>query len=156
LNGFRNNWELVIAGPDENGYLNKIKTEARSLNLLEQIRFTGPVTGREKNALLHSADLFVLPSYSEGFSMSLLEAMACKIPVVATRMCNFPDVTMRQAGWECECTKESVHETLQEALQEDDLSRKQRGWNGHRLVKERYAWPGIVSTILQACDAHCG
>jgi glycosyltransferase involved in cell wall biosynthesis len=155
LNGAANGWELVIAGPDENGYLNEIKTTARALNLLDKIRFTGPVTGRAKIALLHSADLFVLPSYSEGFSMGLLEAMACKVPVVATQSCNFPDVTVRQAGWECESTRESVCGTLNEALREDDLARQQRGSNGYRLVKERYAWPAIVSTILQACDANC-
>jgi len=125
------------------------------LNLLEKIRFTGPVTGKAKVALLHSADLFVLPSYSEGFSVSLLEAMACKVPVVATQSCNFPDVTARQAGWECECTRESVRGTLDEAIREDDLARQQRGSNGYDLVKERYAWPAIVSTILQACDASC-
>jgi glycosyltransferase involved in cell wall biosynthesis len=155
LNGSGKGWELVIAGPDENGYLNEIQGAARGLNLLDKIRFTGPVTGRAKIALLHSADLFVLPSYSEGFSMSLLEAMACKVPVVATQACNFPDVTDRQAGWECQCSKESVGETLNTALREDDLARQQRGWNGYKLVAERYAWPAIVSTILEACNAYC-
>lgn len=155
LNGSGDGWELVIAGPDENGYLSEIKATARVLNLLDKIRFTGPVTGQTKNALLHSADLFVLPSYSEGFSMSILEAMACKVPVVATRSCNFPDITARQAGWECESTGESVSGTLNKALREDDLSRQQRGSNGYRLVEERYAWPAIVSTILQACDTCC-
>jgi glycosyltransferase involved in cell wall biosynthesis len=155
LNGAGYGWELVIAGPDENGYLNEIKATARGLNLLEKIRFTGPVTGRAKIALLHSADLFVLPSYSEGFSVSLLEAMACKVPVVATQSCNFPDVTAREAGWECEPTTESVCGTLNEALEEDDLARQQRGWNGYRLVGERYAWPAIITNILQACDACC-
>lgn len=154
LNGSSNGWELVIAGPDENGYLNEIKATARDLNLLDRIRFTGPVTGRTKIALLHSADLFVLPSYSEGFSVSLLEAMACKVPVVATRSCNFPDVTAQQAGWECECNCESVRGTLNEALREDDLARRQRGYNGYRLVGERYAWPTIVSTILHACETY--
>jgi glycosyltransferase involved in cell wall biosynthesis len=155
LNGSRNGWELIIAGPNENGYLNEIKEKARGLNLLNKIRFTGPVTGQAKIALLHSADLFVLPSYSEGFSMSLLEAMACKVPVVATQACNFPDVTDRQAGWECECTRESVSETLNIALREDDLARQQRGWNGYKLVAERYAWPAIVSAIVEACNACC-
>ncbi|HEX3624663.1 MAG TPA: glycosyltransferase [Verrucomicrobiae bacterium] len=155
LNGAGDGWELVIAGPDENGYLDEIKATARALNLLDRIQFTGPVTGQTKIALLHSADLFVLPSYSEGFSMSLLEAMACKVPVVATQSCNFPDVTVRQAGWECDCTRESVYGTLNEALREDDSARQQRGLNGYRLVAERYAWPAIVSTILEACSACC-
>ena len=155
LNGSSNGWELVIAGPDENGYLTEIKTLAQTLNLLDKIRFTGPVTGQTKTALLHSADLFVLSSYSEGFSMSLLEAMACRVPVVATQSCNFPDVTASDAGWECECTRESVCGTLNQALREDDLARQQRGQNGYRLVEKHYAWPAIVSTILKACDDYC-
>ncbi len=155
LNGAGNGWELVIAGPDENGYLNEIKATARGLNLVDKIRFTGPVTGRAKIALLHSADLFVLPSYSEGFSMSLLEAMACKVPVMATQACNFPEVTARQAGWECRCSRDSVSETLNNALREDDLARQQRGSNGYRLVTERYSWSAIVSTILEACNSVC-
>ena len=82
--------------------------------------------------------------------MSLLEAMACKVPVMATQACNFPEVTTRQAGWECQCNRESVSETLVNVLREDDLARQQRGRNGHRLVAERYSWSAIVSTILEA------
>ena len=148
-------WELIIAGPDENGYLNEIRELAQALGILEKVRFTGPVAGPAKNALLYSADLFVLSSYSEGFPMSLLEAMACEVPVVATRACNFPDITASQAGGECECTTESIISTLKNALLDDDLARKQRGQNGRRLVKEHYAWPTILSTLLQACATHC-
>ena len=155
LSQVHKNWEMVIAGPDENGYLNEVRVLAQALGLLGQVRFTGPVTGSAKNVLLYSADLFVLPSYSEGFPMSLLEAMACEVPVVATRACNFPDITASQAGWECECTTESIIDTLKNALLDDDLARKQRGQNGRRLVKERYAWPTILSTLLQACATHC-
>ena len=87
--------------------------------------------------------------------MSLLEAMACNVPVVAAQACNFPDVTDRQAGWECQCARESVSETLNRALQEDDLARQQRGSNGYKLIAERYSWPSIVSAILEACDTCC-
>ena len=155
LGPVRQNWEFVVAGPDEQGYLNEVRGLAGALDLHSEVRFTGPVTGRVKNALLYSADLFVLPSYSEGFAMSLLEAMACEVPVVATRACNFPDITASQAGWECECTTDSVAEILTHALLESDSARKQRGQNGRRLVRERYSWPVILKTLMQACTAHC-
>jgi glycosyltransferase involved in cell wall biosynthesis len=151
----RKQWELVIAGPDEQGYLAEIRRLAQVAGIGRQVCFTGAVTGRAKNALLHSADLFVLPSYSEGFSMSLLEALACEVPVVATRACNFPDVSAAAAGWECESTAESLTTTLREAIREGDSARRQRGQNGKRLVREHYSWPAILSQLLAACAAHC-
>lgn len=155
LSSAHKDWELVVAGPDEGGYLAKLKTLAGSLGLNGQVRFTGMVTGNIKKRLLYSADLFVLPSYSEGFSMSVLEAMACEIPVVASKACNFSEITNHDTGWECEPTAEAVFETLDRALREDDAARRQRGQNGRRLVQTKYAWPSIVRTLSDACAAHC-
>lgn len=151
----RNEWELVVAGPDENGHLGQVRKLAATLGGANEISFTGPVTGRAKIALLHSADVFVLPSYSEGFPMSLLEALACGVPVVASTACNFPEAAAAGAGWECETTAESVAGALRKAMREDSAGRAQRGRTGRSLVAERYAWPAIVETLVQACAAHC-
>lgn len=151
----RKDWELVIAGPDEQGYLAEIRKWAQAAHIEPQVRFTGAVTGQAKNVLLHSADLFVLPSYSEGFSMSLLEALACEVPVVATHACNFPDISAAEAGWECESTAESLTAALREAIREGESARRQRGQSGKALVRKGYSWPVILSRLLEACAAHC-
>ncbi|HWV99999.1 MAG TPA: glycosyltransferase [Candidatus Acidoferrum sp.] len=148
-------WELVVAGPDEHDYAGKLHKLAALLGLRGCVRFTGPVTGRTKTALLRSADLFVLPSYSEGFPLSVLEAMACSIPVVASCACNFPAITSCQAGWECEAELDSLTDTLRTALETGELERSDRGRNGRNLVERQYAWPPIISTLLEACSAHC-
>jgi len=44
---------------------------------------------------------------------------------------------------------------LSRALAEDSLARRQRGQNGRRLVQERYAWPAILATLLDACAIYC-
>ena len=151
----RKNWQLVIAGPDENGHLQHVRDLSRSLGLSERIWFTGPVTGSIKNQLLHSADLFVLPSYSEGFSMSLLEAMACEVPVVATRACNFPEVSASGAGWECDPELDSLTDTLRQALQAGETERKERGQKGCRLVETQYSWPALAARLVEACETYC-
>jgi len=148
-------WELVIAGPDERGYLSRLQDLARSLGIRDQLLFTGAVTAEPKKELLRSADLFVLPSRSEGFPMSLLEAMACSVPVIATSACNFPDITSAEAGWECEATMESLRQALAIARHAGEKERLQRGNNGRQLVARRYAWPSIISTLLQACSDYC-
>jgi glycosyltransferase involved in cell wall biosynthesis len=150
----RKDWELVIAGPDEGGHLAQLQQLARG-EQGERVIFTGPVTGGKKNALLHSADMFVLPSRSEGFPVALLEAMACELPVVATRECNCPEVGSAQSGWECDASVESMTTALQDALRASESERKARGQNGRRVVETRYALPRVASTLLEACAAHC-
>lgn len=155
LGAVRKDWELIIAGPDEQGYLTRVQQLAGELALQDQITLTGAVTGATKKALLYSADLFILPSYSEGFPVSLLEAMACGIPVVATQACNFPEVAKAEAGWECDATVESIADALRAAVLSSQSERKQRGKNARSLVEKGYSWPRIVSTLLEACAVHC-
>jgi glycosyltransferase involved in cell wall biosynthesis len=155
LSRFHKDWELVVAGPDEQGYLAKVKTLAASLSIDREARFTGAITGPAKAALLRSADLFVLPSYSEGFPMSLLEAMACQTPVLATRECNFPEISSCQAGWECDASLPSVARALETALNTDSGEREERGRNGRLLVERGYTWPGLLDRLLEACAACC-
>jgi glycosyltransferase involved in cell wall biosynthesis len=62
--------------------------------LQNTVTFTGEVSNVHE--FLQAADLFVLPSYSEGFSLSLLEAMACGLPVVSTRVGSAPETIVEQ------------------------------------------------------------
>jgi glycosyltransferase involved in cell wall biosynthesis len=149
------NWELVIAGPDERGHLAQIQALATDLGVRDQVIFTGPVTGEVKNRLLYSSDLFILSSYSEGFSVSVLEAMACGLPVIATHACNFPEISAKQAGWECDSNVDALAVTLRTALEASEAERREHGRNGRRLVETRYAWSAVIQTLQQACATHC-
>jgi glycosyltransferase involved in cell wall biosynthesis len=146
---------LIIAGPDEGGYATVVDNTIQQLGLKDAVRRIGKVSHEAKVKLLKSADLFVLPSYSEGFTSAILEAMACELPVVATRTCNFPDITGAQAGWECEPTVDSLVEALKMALLATESERRQRGQNGFRLVGTHYTWPAIINHLQQACTTYC-
>lgn len=84
LPGFR----LEIAG--DGPCRAELEHQANELSLTDRVRFLGAV--RDVPALLARARLFVLPSLTEGISLTLLEAMARGLPIVATRVGGNPEV----------------------------------------------------------------
>jgi glycosyltransferase involved in cell wall biosynthesis len=89
LKGF----EIVLAGPfDSPAEGHRIKSLIASLGLTDTVRITGPVSGALKESLFEAANIFVLPSYGEGLPLSMLEAMAYSLPVIATSVGGIPEV----------------------------------------------------------------
>jgi glycosyltransferase involved in cell wall biosynthesis len=80
--------ELLFAGPDE-GAARQLRHSAEHLGLARQVHFLGSVNGAEKEAAYAAADVVVLPSRSEGLSLTLLEALLRAKPVVCTDTCAF-------------------------------------------------------------------
>jgi glycosyltransferase involved in cell wall biosynthesis len=70
----------------------EIRRMAESLGLAEEVHFLGQ--RQDVPDLLQAMDIFVLPSYSEGLSLALLEAMAAGLPVIATAVGGNPEVAM--------------------------------------------------------------
>jgi glycosyltransferase involved in cell wall biosynthesis len=148
-------WEVVVAGPDEGGYLQTLRSLVRQLSLEKTVTFPGAFSGGQKIVLLKSADLFVLTSHSEGFSVALLEALACGLPVLATTPCNFPELATLGGGFECAPDLDAIARCLDQALAVSVEERRQRGNAGRRLVKDNYTWSAISQTIVEACEHHC-
>jgi glycosyltransferase involved in cell wall biosynthesis len=80
---------LVCAG---DGNRTAVARYAERLGISDAVKFTGWVGPSGKRALLESAAVYALPSYSEGIPMSLLEAMAAGVPVVASPVGGIPEV----------------------------------------------------------------
>ncbi len=73
---------IVGEGPDRD----RLEAKVRSLNIQKQVVFTGFITESEKADHYRLADAYVMPSKGEGFGIVFLEAMACGIPVVASKL----------------------------------------------------------------------
>ena len=91
---------LLIAGDDAGtGYRSTVEKLIRDSGVAHKVRLLGEVRGDRKFEVMRGADVFVLPSYSEGLPVAVLEAMACGVPVVVTSNCNLPEVSAADAGW---------------------------------------------------------
>lgn len=83
---------LVGDGPDREA----AEAEAERLGVARQVFFLGKLDSVAD--LLRSADLFLLPSSSESFGLAALEAMACGVPVLASRVGGLPEVVVDGEG----------------------------------------------------------
>ena len=97
---------------------------------------------------LNLADVFVAPSYYEPFGQVYLEAMAARVPVIATRSGGPLDFMVDDGpsanGWLCEVDDlESLAATLRHAIT-DEKERKCRGENALALVRSEYDWKEVA------------
>lgn len=138
---------LLIVGPDSDSYRSQIEKILTREDVLDKAVFTGTLTGNLKLAALNRADIFVLPSHSEGFSMSILEAMGCGLPVVITKQCHFPEVEQMQAGKIIDGDANELSEIILELLNNPQLCRKM-GKAGQKLVRDKYTWDDVTDKMI--------
>ena len=111
------------------------------------MHLVGPLHGARKYAALRSAACFCLPSRQEGFSIAILEAMACGLPVVISEECHFPEVAQSGAGRVVPLEPAALAAALGEVLEDRNAARRM-GDAGAQLVQSRYTWPGIAEQFL--------
>ncbi|MFT3913257.1 MAG: glycosyltransferase [Anaeromyxobacteraceae bacterium] len=143
----REGWSLVVAGPDQLGHEAEVRRDAEARGLGGRVHFVGPLWGEAKAEAFAAADAFALPSYTEGFSIAVLEAMAWRLPVVITRACNF-DVEAPGAGLLCEADAASVAAALETLLSRSPAERAALGAAGRALVERAYTWPSVAASLI--------
>ena len=137
-------WILAIAGPDEAGHRAELEAIVAAQKLENSVIFAGMLDGEKKRAALRRADAFVLPSFSEGFSIAILEAMCCALPVLLTPECHFPDAVLKGAAIECAPREDSLETGLRELLEQSDGARAAMGARGRDLVAQKYSWQSVA------------
>jgi glycosyltransferase involved in cell wall biosynthesis len=140
-------WNLCIAGSDDayhgaSGYLDEMKTVSRQL-CAERVEFPGEITGAAKWKAYENADLFVLPTHSENFGMTVAEALAAGTPAIVTRGAPWAGLESQGAGWWIDTGELPLTKCLQDALSKsrDDLSAM--GQCGKQWMQADFSWPKI-------------
>ena len=80
-------YAFEITGPGEINYINKINKIIKDYNIEKFISMLSPKTGEDKIKYLQSSDVFLLPSYEEGDSIALKEAMSAQNAVIISEQC---------------------------------------------------------------------
>ncbi len=163
-------WVLAIAGWDQGGHEAELKNLATQLKISwtdvreerfensqlstfnSQLVFPGPQFGDDKAAWHRDCDAFILPSFSEGLPMAVLEAWAYAKPVLMTPQCNLPEGFAADAAIRIEPRAESIARGLQELFSAPSAVLQALGIKGRALVAERFAWPKIATEMKSVCE----
>lgn len=141
-------WQLVIAGPDEGGYLAEVKAEVKRLGLQDAVSFAGPVDDNAKWQLYADADLFVLPSLSENFGIVVAEAMAAGLPVITTTGTPWQVLRDQQMGWWVEPQADMLAQALRDARARSPEQLREMGRRASEYARREFSWERVARELI--------
>jgi len=130
---------LLLAGNDD-GAWTPFRDRMDQLGLGARLTYLGHVAGERARQVWAAADAFVLPSFSEGFSMAVLEALACRVPSLVTTACHFPELAEADGAVVVTPDADGVTRGLRDLLDRSPDQRAALAHNGRRLVEDHYTW----------------
>ena len=137
--------KLYIGG---NGDVGKLHKEVEEKKLGDVVSYLGWISRRQRDELFCITDLFVLPSYAEGMPMSILEAMAFGLPVIATSVGGVPElVDDGETGLLFEPGNILDMELKIKKIYEDELLRNKMGNAGYNKVKQLHSIENYIYKI---------
>ena len=136
---------LIIAGAWDERYP-EAKNLTNELDLTKAITFLGPVSDEDLPGLYAGADLFVFPSYYEGFGLPVIEAMACGTAVTCSHTSSLPEVGENAAAYFDPTNTNDIAQTIIRILQNKD-ERTSRQTQGLKQVSQ-YTWTITAQATL--------
>ncbi|GMQ81803.1 MAG: glycosyltransferase family 4 protein [Rhodothermia bacterium] len=141
---------LIVAGNDESGYIQKLRSLSERLGVRGRVSFVGPVAGEEKWRLFRRASAFVLPSYSENFANTVLEAMAMECPVIVTPEVGLAHtVSSSGAGVVTAGESASLATAIRRVLEDPEMALTM-GQKGKAIVEDEFSWTKITVAMESA------
>jgi glycosyltransferase involved in cell wall biosynthesis len=140
---------LAIVGPDNEGYGLKVRQWCKKQGIHDKVFFVDHLEPENVKEAYVDADVFVLPSYTENFGMTVVEAMACGTPVVISDQVNiWREIQETGAGVVVCLDPCAVADAICMVL-EDKRKAEAMEARGRVAAKSCYAWPHVVDQMTQ-------
>ena len=141
-----------IVGPDQAGHLADLKAEAEGLGVSEMFEWVGPKYGAELAAEYDACDLLILPSFTENFGATVIQALAHAKPVLASRFTPWQILEERKCGWWVSNEPSALAEAFQSIAGLPTKTFWTIGENGRKLAEERYSWKSVGGQMAKAYE----
>lgn len=148
--GCDSNWRVVMAGPDQIGWREKLIDLTRTLGVADRVCWTGMLTGDLKWGLLRSAEVLALPSHSENFGIVVAEALACGLPVLISNRVNiWREIVEDKAGIVASDTLEGTEGLIRSWIDLSADDRSQMGERARQCFFNRFEIRKAASALVE-------
>jgi glycosyltransferase involved in cell wall biosynthesis len=140
-------WDLDIVGPGDAAYVEEMRGLASSLEA-QRVTFAEAVFGAERDRLLATADLFVLPTRSENFGMTVAEALASGVPVICSRGAPWSGIEDERCGDWIDIGVEPLVHALRAALARPREELGAMGARGRAWMERDFGWAAQANKLI--------
>lgn len=149
-------WVLRIVGDDVGyhgsaGYLNYLIRLSSKLNL-KRVEFLGPVYGAAKDELYKKSSVFILPTHSENFGMTVAEALSFGLPAIVSVGAPWSGLVDADSGWWVENDPESLSKAISMAFSLPETKLREMGMNGRNWMARDFSWDSVAEKMNQVYD----
>lgn len=140
---------LAIVGPDSSGYLQKVHMWCKELKIEKEVIFINHLEPSQVKEAYVDANVFILPSYNENFGITVIEAMACKCPVIISDQVNiWREIQNGSAGIIIQLSVDRLTKAVMKILNDPEEA-KSMGLSGRILARDQYDWNSIVARFAE-------
>ena len=140
---------LKIAGwVDDSDYDKQLRIMVHESGLDDCVEFVGEAYGNDKHKLLSQCSVFILPSFSEGLPMAILEAWKYAMITLITEECNLPTAFSKEAAFQIHTDVKTLSKELAEFMSTKSLRKELIAINGRQLMENEFNWDSIASKFL--------
>lgn len=143
-------WSLEIAGPDC-GAVPSLKAMIEERKI-PRVSFVGEFSGIKKYEFLASADLYVLPSLTENFGITIAEALVCGTPSIASKGCPWEGLAKNECGWWIDIGPDALAECLRSSLNTHPSTLEEMGLRGKAWMECEYTWTSVGARMKRAYE----
>ena len=141
-------WRLSLTGPGDAQIVGRLRRQAVSLGIDDSVRIQPPVPLAALGDYYSGLDLFILPSRSEAFALTVGEALACGVPAVVTTAAPWDGVVSRACGWCVPPTVEGLVAGIRAATAVPPDALAAMGHRGADWVRSDFSWDTIARRHL--------
>lgn len=144
----QNQLAFVLIGPDYKGNAAKYKALAKKLNIEDCFYWIGPLYRDDKYNAMFSSDGYIMASDSEGFSMAIIDAMACGLPMILTSGCNMKYISDEKFYIMCEPYAQDISRAILEYFKLGN-KRLELGRKAKQILEEQLYWEKIIPNMIE-------
>jgi glycosyltransferase involved in cell wall biosynthesis len=143
----RSKIKIHIVGNGIEDYIHKVKKEISKNNLEKNVIFHGPKYKEEKYQFILNSDVYIQPSFSEGISFSILDAMACGKPMILTRQTNMTYYYNKNFYEMTEPYPEDIAQSIEKLALNEEL-RERLGNNSKNMIDTIFNWDSLINEYI--------